>query len=131
MAQVVHFEIHAEDPERASAFYTSVFGWEILRWNGPQEYWLITTGTSDTPGIDGAIMRRKAGKPKEGQPVNGFVNTVDVEDIEDAVGRVIENGGKVVVSKKPVSGVGWVVYCKDTEENIFSLMEQDPSVGTA
>lgn len=127
MARVVHFEIQAEDPERAAVFYTAVFGWEIMRWNGPQDYWLITTGQSPEPGIDGAIMRRRGGPPLEGQPMNGFVNTMDVASVDEVSKLVLEKGGKIVVPKTSVPDVGWLVYCKDTEGNIFGLMENDTS----
>lgn len=52
MGRVMHFEIQAEKPERAIQFYTGVFGWKITRWGG-DEYWLITTGRKEEPGIDG------------------------------------------------------------------------------
>jgi catechol 2,3-dioxygenase-like lactoylglutathione lyase family enzyme len=44
MARVVHFELAADDPERAVKFYQQVFGWQIHKWDGPQDYWLATTG---------------------------------------------------------------------------------------
>jgi predicted enzyme related to lactoylglutathione lyase len=50
MNRPVHFEIHAEDPERAASFYSELFGWKITKWDGPVDYWLVSTG-SDTPGI--------------------------------------------------------------------------------
>lgn len=53
MPRVVHFEVHADDPERAANFYSGVFGWELAKWEGPQDYWLITTGPDDEPGING------------------------------------------------------------------------------
>ena len=59
MSRVNHFEINADDPERAAKFYANVCGWKIDKWKGPIEYWLVTTGESDEPGIDGAIMRRE------------------------------------------------------------------------
>ena len=58
MSRVTHFEVMAEDPERATAFYSKVFDWEIYKWDGPEDYWLITTGAVDTPGINGAIVTR-------------------------------------------------------------------------
>src|SRR5256884_1809597 len=57
MSRVIHFEIPASDPERASAFYQKVFGWKIEKWPGPMEYWLVTTGTEGTPGINGGLMK--------------------------------------------------------------------------
>ena len=57
MPRVVHFEIHATDPERAVKFYTTAFGWEMHKWEGPAEYWLIRTGPADQRGIDGGAPR--------------------------------------------------------------------------
>ncbi len=41
MPRVVHFEIHAGEPERAIRFYEKVLGWSFQKWEGPMEYWLI------------------------------------------------------------------------------------------
>ena len=57
MPRPIHFEIPAENPQRAIDFYTKVFGWTIKKWDGPMEYWMITTGKSPEPGIDGASCR--------------------------------------------------------------------------
>ena len=59
MPRVVHFEIHAEDPSQAIAFYEAVFGWKFSHWGGgPTDYWLIKTGPDGEPGIDGGLIRR-------------------------------------------------------------------------
>lgn len=42
--RVVHFEISADEPERTVKFYTSVFEWTVNKWEGPMDYWLLTTG---------------------------------------------------------------------------------------
>src|SRR5690348_9288852 len=76
MPRIVHFEIHADDPERAIGFYTALFGWEISRW-GEMDYWLIRTGEG-TPGIDGGLTRRQGPPPPEGQAVTSYVCTADV-----------------------------------------------------
>ena len=34
MPKIVHFEIPADDPQRAGAFYRHVLGWEISRFDG-------------------------------------------------------------------------------------------------
>ena len=44
MGRVVHFEIHADDPERAVKFYRGVFGWDVTKWDGPVDYWLVDHG---------------------------------------------------------------------------------------
>ena len=121
MARVVHFEIHADDPERAIDFYESALGWEFTKWDGPGEYWLIKTGSQNEPGINGGLMRRQG--PLSGDEVNAFVCTVQVESIEDTASKVEESGGTVSIPKFSVPGVGWVAYFKDTEGNTFGALE--------
>jgi predicted enzyme related to lactoylglutathione lyase len=54
MPRPTHFEIPADNPERAIGFYGSVFGWQFQKWEGPMPYWLVTTGDSGT-GINGGL----------------------------------------------------------------------------
>lgn len=124
MPRVVHFEIHAEDPLRAKAFYEKTFGWKMEAWGG-QDYWLVTTGPDNEPGINGGMVRRRG--QIDGTAVIAFVCTIDVTDIDKYVADAIANGGQNVVPKMAVPGVGWLTYCKDTEGNIFGLMQNDPA----
>ena len=59
MPRVVHFELSADDPERAIKFYENAFGWKTEKWAGPMDYWLIMTGPEDEPGIDGGLSKRE------------------------------------------------------------------------
>ncbi|TNC21917.1 VOC family protein [Amycolatopsis alkalitolerans] len=124
MPRPVHFEIHASDPERAITFYTAVFDWSFERW-GTNPYWLISTG--DGPGIDGGLVPRQGPAPTDNAPVNAYPSTMEVPDIDVAVRRVQQAGGTVIVPKTPMPGVGWLVYCTDTEGNIFGMLENDAS----
>ncbi|MDX1566980.1 MAG: VOC family protein [Longimicrobiales bacterium] len=126
MSRVVHFEIHAENPERAVQFYQELLGWEFTRWEGPMDYWLVTTGTDEEPGINGGLMERRGPGPEEGQAVNSFVCTADVSDLDSLIPRVEELGGTLAVPKNAVPGVGWLAYAKDPEGNLLGLMEADP-----
>src|SRR5206468_9528940 len=83
MARVVHFEIQAEKPERAIAFYTKLFGWKFPKWEGPMPYWLITTGENE-PGINGGLLARNGPTPKDGQSVNAYVCTVGVANLDES-----------------------------------------------
>ena len=122
MGRVVHFEIHAADPDRAERFYRRVFGWEINRWEGtPVDYRLITTGRDDEPGINGAIVQRR-GKV-DGQAVTAFVCTVNVDDLAAIQASVAEAGGEQVVDRQELEGVGSYAYFKDPEGNIFGAMQ--------
>lgn len=129
MARVVHFEVHAEDPERAIAFYSGALGWEFTKW-GPEgmDYWLIRTGPSEEPGIDGGLTRRRG--MIDGQAVIAFVCTVNVTDLDATLETVLSAGGTLALPKMPIPGVGWLAYAKDTEGNIFGIMQPDTAAGS-
>lgn len=127
MARVGHFEIHADDPNRAINFYQNAFDWQFSKWDGPQDYWLIKTGTSDTPGIDGGLLKRMGPPPADGQAVNAYVCTLLSHNLDEEMNNALANGGAVAVPKMAVPGVGWLAYVKDTEGNIFGLMQDDPA----
>jgi predicted enzyme related to lactoylglutathione lyase len=125
MPRVVHFEIHAADPDRAVKFYKTLFGWDFQKWEGPMDYWLITTGPNDQPGINGGLVRRQG--EIDGQAVIAYVCTVDVENLDASVQTAVDNGGQIALPKMPIPGMGWLAYCKDTEGNIFGMMQGDPN----
>ena len=125
MPRVVHFEIHASDPDRAVKFYTTLFGWEMTKWDGPVDYWLIRTGPADQRGIDGGLVRRHGADPVEMQAVNAYVCTVDVPNLDEYVAKALANGATIALPKMPIPGVGWLAYVKDTEGNILGMMQAD------
>jgi hypothetical protein len=118
MPRVIHFEIPADDPQRAAAFYKKAFGWKIEKWPGPMEYWMVTTGDDGTPGINGGLM-------KKGN-VSTTTNTVGVESVDTAIAAVTNAGGKLIMPKTPIPTVGYFAYCQDTEGNLFGVMQSDP-----
>ncbi|MPY89364.1 MAG: VOC family protein [Luteitalea sp.] len=120
MPRVIHFELPADDPTRAVAFYEGVFGWSFQRWDGPMDYWLVTTGPGEQPGIDGGLMRRQ-------QPGASPVNVIDVASLDQTVTAIERAGGRVVVPRMAVQGIGWVAYFLDTEQNMLGLMQPDPA----
>ena len=120
MPRVIHFEFPVDDPDRAVDFYKNVFGWEINKWDGPEDYWMITSGSEEEPGIDGALMRRQ-------NPGQGPINTVGVPSVDDFVSKITENGGEVVMPKMAIPTIGYIAYCRDTEGNVFGIMESDMS----
>jgi len=117
MARVIHFEIPADKPERAVAFYGKVFDWKIEKFQGGGEYWLVMTGRQGEPGIDGGIMDRSGCKTT--------VNTVGVADLEEFVKKVIAAGGKRATPSQSIPGVGMFCYCMDPEGNWFGLLQPE------
>ena len=113
---VVHWELWSQDPARASEFYKKVFGWEI-RHIPEIEYRVVTTG--GTGGINGGIM-----KPKKGPWPNNLALYIDVDDI-DAFGRKIrEAGGKIVVEKEDVPGVGQFALFEDPDGRVLGMWKK-------
>lgn len=115
MKRPVHFEILVDDPERAAAFYAAVFGWEVARTAGPQKYWLVTTGSSAMPGIDGGLMHRHFEQP--------VINTIAVESLNEALRSVVDAGGNKVWGPHEVPNVGMHAYCADPAGVMFGILE--------
>jgi predicted enzyme related to lactoylglutathione lyase len=118
MNRIVHFELGVTDPERAIKFYSSIFGWTIQKYEGPMPYWLVTTGDPKDPGINGGLVINKDAQPRT-------VNTIAVENLDESMKKVEGGGGKIVVPKTPIAGVGWLAYFTDTEGNILGLHQFD------
>ncbi|MFW9980808.1 MAG: VOC family protein [Candidatus Thorarchaeota archaeon] len=120
MPRVVHFEIVADDADRISKFYETVFGWKVQKWDGPIDYWFLMTGDEKESGIDGAFGMRQSDD-------DVLVNTIDVPSVDEAVKKIEENGGQIIRPKQTIPGVGHVAYFKDTEGNLWGIMESNTS----
>jgi predicted enzyme related to lactoylglutathione lyase len=120
MNRPIHFELHSNDPERTQQFFADVFDWRFNKWEGPLEYWLVTTGDGKNAGIDGGLLRSMDGQPRT-------VNTLKVEDVDACCSQVLAAGGQVVVPKMAIPGVGWLAYCTEPAGNLFGVMHDDPA----
>ncbi|MBI5305388.1 MAG: VOC family protein [Chloroflexi bacterium] len=125
MPRVIHFEIHADNPARAIAFYSNVFGWQFNKWEGPVDYWLVVTGPDNVPGINGGLLQRQGAI--DGQAVIAYVCTIDVPSLDAYIEKIVANGGIIVLPKQTIPGVGWNAYAKDTEGNILGIHQADPT----
>lgn len=119
---VVHFEIPADDENRAREFYRAVFGWgfEVMP---EMEYSLAMTTPLDEqgrPAVPGSI---NGGLFKRGEGLTAPVVTVDVDDIDAALEKITALGGSTVREKMQVGGMGWNAYFKDSEGNIVGLWQ--------
>ncbi len=121
MPRVVHFELVTDDAERISKFYEKAFDWKVQKWEGPMDYWFLMTGDEKEPGIDGAFGMRQS-------PDDVVVNTIDVDNVDKYIKLVEENGGEIVRPKQVIPGVGYLAYFKDTEGNLWGMMQSDASI---
>lgn len=127
MNRPIHFEIHADDVQRAVDFYRTCFGWEFQDWSeyAGVAYFGATTGAEGTPGINGAIMPRMGGQAGPGAPVNGAVLTLGAEDFDALAATILDAGGQVALPKHALPGMAWQGYFLDTEGNVFGIHQPD------
>jgi hypothetical protein len=126
MARVVHFEIHATDPEALITFYSELLGWTFTAVEGI-EYWLIETDPRDEPGIDGGLVRRPVPGPADSPALGAFPCTVSIESLDETLAKAGTLGAEVALPKMPVMGVGWLAYIKDPDGNVLGLLQSDPA----
>ena len=126
MGRVIHFEIQASNPQAMMKFFTELLGWKFTQW-GDIDFWMIDTGQTDQPGINGGLMPRRGPVPTEGQSVNAYVCTVQVDSLDNTLTKALTLGATVAVPKMPIPGVGWLAYIKDPDGSILGLMQPDTS----
>ena len=125
MPTIVHFDIPADDIERAKKFYSDLFGWKIEKWSesgtGDMEYWMVTTtDEKGNKGLDGGIMKRQ-------NPQHQVTNSIDVKSVDEYSSKVQQLGGKVVYPKMAIPKMGYFAACLDTEGNSFGIFEYNES----
>ncbi|MFJ7470326.1 VOC family protein [Peribacillus frigoritolerans] len=127
MGRIVHFEIHVNDMERAKTFYGEVFGWSFQDWSdyAGMPYFGAVTGNENEHGIDGALMQRQSAPPETHQALNAFACTIGVENYDLTEAKIIENGGKLAMSKYALPGMAWQGYYIDPEGNTFGIHQPD------
>lgn len=122
MNRFTHFELVTTDLEKTAAFYREVFGWQVDKWEGPVEYWLVNSGDSSTPGINGGLMHAAP-------EMTGTINTVEVDDIDAVLASALSHGAEVVMPKDAIPGVGYQAYIKDNCGIVVGLHQADPRAG--
>jgi predicted enzyme related to lactoylglutathione lyase len=124
--RVVHFEVPFDDGDRARAFYSGAFGWTIMPMP-EMNYTMVSTGPTtenvgpSEPGyIGGGLTERN-------ELLQGPVITVDVDDIDSALAKIEQLGGKTVRSRQDIGGgMGFTAYFTDPEGNLMGLFQMAP-----
>jgi predicted enzyme related to lactoylglutathione lyase len=120
---VVHFEIPAKDVEKLKKFYQDLFGWKFIHSPVPEmDYWLIQTVPTDEegmllePGVNGGMYRKEDELQKP-------TNWISVPNIDEYVSKIKSLGGKIIVEKTLITGVGYTAVALDPEGNQVALLE--------
>ena len=115
MPTIMHFEIPADNVERATSFYAKLFGWEIKEIPG-MDYWMITT-SGENP-VGGGMTKRQ-------NPGQAIVNYIDVPSVDKYAAEIEKLGGKVILRKTAIPEMGYFAICLDTENNTFGIWENN------
>jgi hypothetical protein len=133
---VVHFEIHASEPQRLVDFYSELLGWTFTQF-GEMPYWAIDTGEGamgpDRPGrgINGGLTQRQGNPPERGAPVNGCNVVVGVDgSVDEVFQKGLDLGGTEALPLADMQGIGRVGYLLDPDGNVFGLISPVLSDGT-
>ena len=123
---IVHFEIPADDPDKLAKFYTDLFGWQIQKMAmGDQDYYVTMTTDSDEQGMPKQPGAINGGMYKRQAPGQTPVNYVNVEDVDQYVGKAKGLGATVTIEKMPVPGMGWFAQLNDPQGNPFGVWQTD------
>ena len=120
MPHLAHFAINADDVPRARRFYERVFGWKFNAW-GPPGFYQIDMGAAAPGAVLGALQGRR--ELVKGRPTIGYECTISVPSIDDTIKAVLANGGKTVLEKSVIVGVGALAFFQDPEGNAFGAIE--------
>ena len=120
MNKLTHFDIHASDVERAKRFYERIFDWKFGTYSGAEEFYQVRASDGE---VIGAVQSRKYNA--HSKDILGFECSIAVDDVEETTRRVEEAGGKTLMSKTAIPGVGWIAKFTDTEGNVFAAIRYD------
>jgi predicted enzyme related to lactoylglutathione lyase len=120
--KLTHFAIHIDDIERAKIFYGEVFDWGFASY-GPQDFLQIKADKTDNGELIGALQSRHYSPLKE--KLIGLECTIAVENVDEIIQRVENNGGQILMAKTAIPYVGWITKFLDTEGNLVCAMQSD------
>ena len=118
VGQITHIELPSDDLERATSFYSQLFGWDMRQIPEMPNYAMF----QDRPGESGGAIGLRGQTAPERLRIY-----VEVESLDATVAKVTELGGSVAVEITDVPGQGRYAAVVDTEGNEIGLWETLPA----
>jgi len=119
MPTIVHFDLPADNVDRAKKFYEKLFDWKFNQVPMPTPFFLIDTkDLNGNPGVGGGMGVR-------GLPGQTTMNYIGVPSVEEYITKVKKLGGNIIMPRTAVAGWGYLAICVDTENNNFGLWQED------
>ena len=122
--KLTHFAIYTEDTNRAKEFYSNVFDWGFQSF-GQEDFLQIKDDNSEEGELIGALQSRNYSPVPE--KIIGLECTISVQNVDDIVERIKNNGGQIIMPKTAIPYVGWITKFLDTEGNLICAMQYDSS----
>lgn len=121
----IYFDFTVRDLAIAKTFFEHVFDWRFEKFPMPYQYYRITAGPDNEPGIDGGIGAIADTPTSAGKPLTQV--TIPVENLEDCIAQIEDNGGRVIEPKMCIPGIGWFAACAEPGGLLFGIMQSDPA----
>ncbi len=113
---IVHVELSARDPEGTAQFYSRLFDWEFER-DPDHDYWMFRAGEGPGGGLNKVSGTDDGWNIRPGD----VIVYVSSEDIDSDLRRAEELGGKVLVPRTEIPGMGWYAVFADPTGNKVGL----------
>jgi uncharacterized protein len=113
----VHVELNAADPEKAKAFYSNLFQWQLSDVPNPAVPTSTYTTINVGEGTGGGIMKQIAGGP------SGWLAYVEVDNIRAATKRAESLGAEIMKDVTEVMGMGWLSFIRDPTGAVLGLWQ--------
>lgn len=122
MNELTHIAINVDDTDAARAFYAATFGWHFQAW-GPPGFYRVEADDPAGPGVTAALQQRRDLLPDT--PMVGFECTIGVDDVEAVSQAAVAAGGRVLMARTTIAGVGHLVWLTDPSGNVVGAMQYD------
>jgi predicted enzyme related to lactoylglutathione lyase len=123
MDKVTHFEIPADDLERAKEFYSKVFGWQINRFE-ESDYYMVNTVAVDEKHMPVEVGAINGGMMKREESAKNPVIVIEVESIDEYIKNIEASGGKIVSPKEQIGDMGFYARFTDPEGNVIGIWQK-------
>ena len=111
---IVHWELMSPDGDALRDFYAGLFDWNFQGAEGFDKYYMV--------GADDAVVGGAVGQGNENMP-SYSVFYVQVEDIDEHLGKINANGGSTVVPKTVIPNMVTFALFNDPAGNMVGLVE--------
>ena len=112
------FEIPVDDFERARAFYSAIFAFDMPEHEMFGARMGFFPADFEKGGVGGTIKKEADAKPGS----NGTVVYLNCkEGIDPVLSRIESAGGRIVVPKTSLENIGFIAILEDTEGNHVGL----------